>query len=243
MLTHNKDNTNPYHAKFISYHNYRHERVSKFIRDKINPHKFDFEPGDIIMATKTFNPTGVQNIIVNSEHGLIERKCKLTAYIVFVKVFGDLHYYEVTKGENEDEIRESYATALGQEVVVEPMDYFSIRLQDKKEWIPIQPLNIKRLKQIGQHIIDNGHFYDREDFENNKWKAYYDLFDFFAQIQYGYSSTAHKAQGSTYEVVFVHISDIISAKHMTDLQKLQAIYVALTRAKYKIYVFYDEKNT
>jgi ATP-dependent exoDNAse (exonuclease V) alpha subunit len=65
----------------------------------------------------------------------------------------------------------------------------------------------------------------------------------FANLQYGYCSTAHKAQGSTYTNTYV-IEDNIMSEY-TNLSnnkaKNQALYVAVSRPTTKL-VMFSENN-
>lgn len=58
----------------------------------------------------------------------------------------------------------------------------------------------------------------------------------FADIDFGYCLTSHKAQGSTYDTVIVVEDDILSVNPITDIEKSQSLYVAISRASNKVYV-------
>jgi nucleoside-triphosphatase THEP1 len=57
----------------------------------------------------------------------------------------------------------------------------------------------------------------------------------YANIDYAYAITSHKSQGSTYESVVVHESDILSTQ-ISVRTKSRAIYTALTRAKNEVFI-------
>lgn len=61
------------------------------------------------------------------------------------------------------------------------------------------------------------------------WKQYYDLKKKFAELEYAYSLTAHKSQGSTFDHVFVIKSDIEINPRIKE--RNQCLYVALSRCK------------
>jgi ATP-dependent exoDNAse (exonuclease V) alpha subunit len=52
-------------------------------------------------------------------------------------------------------------------------------------------------------------------------------------VRYGYALTAHRAQGSTYETVFIDQEDILS--NPTKAEGGRCFYVAATRASKRIY--------
>ncbi|WP_028567154.1 ATP-dependent DNA helicase [Salisaeta longa] len=67
--------------------------------------------------------------------------------------------------------------------------------------------------------------------EPSKWSAYYDLRERFARVDYAYASTVHKAQGSTYDTVFVDHRDLRACRG----EEERALrYVAVTRPRRRL---------
>ena len=58
----------------------------------------------------------------------------------------------------------------------------------------------------------------------------------FANVDYGYTLTSHKAQGSTYDTVIVVEDDILDVSVINNIVKSQSMYVAITRASNKAYI-------
>lgn len=58
----------------------------------------------------------------------------------------------------------------------------------------------------------------------------------FANIDFGYAITSHKSQGSTYRYVIVVEDDILSVGPITDVEKSQSLYTAITRASDKVFI-------
>ncbi len=56
--------------------------------------------------------------------------------------------------------------------------------------------------------------------------------DKFAQLNYGYSITVHKSQGSTFKNVFIDISDILDNNNIDETSK--CLYTAITRSSNKL---------
>lgn len=52
----------------------------------------------------------------------------------------------------------------------------------------------------------------------------------YAPVEYAYAITSHKSQGSTYNTVIVDEIDIMSVKPISNKQKSQSMYTAVTRA-------------
>jgi hypothetical protein len=58
----------------------------------------------------------------------------------------------------------------------------------------------------------------------------------FANVDYAYTLTSHKAQGSTYHTVVVVEDDILEVTMIDNIEKSQAMYVAITRASDKVHI-------
>jgi len=58
----------------------------------------------------------------------------------------------------------------------------------------------------------------------------------FANVDYAYTLTSHKAQGSTYHTVIVLEDDILEVTMIDNIEKSQAMYVAITRASDKVHI-------
>ena len=72
------------------------------------------------------------------------------------------------------------------------------------------------------------------------WKRYYAFIESFANFDYAYSVNLYKAQGQTLNNVYVCEGEIMDVKPLTWKQKFQALYVAMTRAKEKLYIYNKE---
>ena len=68
-----------------------------------------------------------------------------------------------------------------------------------------------------------------------KWREFWDAKRMFHPIRYGYALTAHRAQGSTYECVFLNQQDILANQNSKEAFK--ALYVAATRPSKNLYTF------
>jgi exodeoxyribonuclease-5 len=69
---------------------------------------------------------------------------------------------------------------------------------------------------------------------DRSWLDYYDFLRNFADISYGYSITAHKSQGSTYNTTFVLEDDIDVNINVVERNRIK--YTAYTRSSKKVYV-------
>lgn len=87
----------------------------------------------------------------------------------------------------------------------------------------------KQLKLLKEQALDP---LERE--KGRLWRQFYKLKETFGDISYGYTFTGHKAQGSTYDSVYVDVNDIFTVGPITAKRKLQALYTAITRARKKV---------
>jgi hypothetical protein len=66
------------------------------------------------------------------------------------------------------------------------------------------------------------------------WKTYYTAESTFAKVKYGYSISAHRSQGSTYENCIVIESDINKNRNIIERNKIK--YTACTRTKENLFI-------
>ena len=92
-------------------------------------------------------------------------------------------------------------------------------------------LSTPRYKKHKQELLN-------EAKRTNYWKDFYDFSENFVVAKHLYSMTVHKAQGSTFEEVYIDYDDIVAANPYTASRLL---YVALSRAKSKV-IIYKGKN-
>lgn len=67
-----------------------------------------------------------------------------------------------------------------------------------------------------------------------RWKAFWDFKEAFHYIRHSYAITAHRAQGSTYDTVFVDWRDILINRNRGEA--FRCLYVACTRPKKRLYL-------
>jgi exodeoxyribonuclease V len=69
----------------------------------------------------------------------------------------------------------------------------------------------------------------------SNWMQYYSIKNHWLDLRPVYASTVHKAQGSTYDTVFVNLSDIGKCNIWSDVARM--MYVAITRAANKVVLY------
>lgn len=70
--------------------------------------------------------------------------------------------------------------------------------------------------------------------KDKSWIVYYNFLRRYADVMYGYSITSHKAQGSTYDTVFLLEDDIDVNWNIIERNRIK--YTAYTRSSRKLYV-------
>lgn len=68
--------------------------------------------------------------------------------------------------------------------------------------------------------------------EKRRWRHFWELIEAFHPVRHAYAGTVHRAQGSTYENVFVDWRDIMLNRNRTEA--IQALYVATTRPSLRL---------
>ena len=69
------------------------------------------------------------------------------------------------------------------------------------------------------------------------WGDMFELQDKILDLRPRFASTVHKAQGGTLEEVFIDLNDISSMRSLSAKKKARALYVGITRAKAKVYLY------
>jgi len=70
--------------------------------------------------------------------------------------------------------------------------------------------------------------------DSRKWKQYWSFRESFHQFRYAYALTAHRAQGSTYEKVYVNAGDILA--NYNRQEAFRCLYVAATRPRKQLII-------
>lgn len=108
------------------------------------------------------------------------------------------------------------------------LDAFEVRVKllSGKEIIVHTPQNQEHYKMYLKQLA-------REAKANNSWFDYFQVKEGFADLRPCYAQTCHKAQGSTFDNVYIDLYDLGRCRNPNDLARM--LYVAGTRAKDKIY--------
>lgn len=69
------------------------------------------------------------------------------------------------------------------------------------------------------------------------WRDVFVFKESFAYFNYSYAASVHKAQGSSIDHVYIMEDDIMGVKLTTTKEKLQSMYVAVSRGKFRVYIY------
>ncbi len=107
------------------------------------------------------------------------------------------------------------------------VDGFSIRLRGL-EYTFFQPASWDQADELKKK-------YAADAKKTKNWGPYFDIKIEWTDLRPVHASTVHKAQGSTYDEVFIDLNDIGKNNKWREVARL--VYVAITRAKNKVHIF------
>jgi ATP-dependent exoDNAse (exonuclease V) alpha subunit len=97
--------------------------------------------------------------------------------------------------------------------------------------------DLEKDKDISMKIIGDLKLIIEEEEIKKIWSYWNNIFvDYFAQVNYGYAITVHKAQGSGFSNVFVDLPDIIKNRNVNDTKR--CIYTAFTRSEKTLHILF-----
>lgn len=228
-------------SKYIAYHRWNYKKVASYIRNKLHQRKYDWEVGDVVMAKSNYYDEKGFLKMQNSQEGTITGKRLLSLAAIWVKdIDGSLSFLTLHKEkyQSKAKLKSYYSQTFdiaSNSIIIEEINYWSHDI-DNNKFIPTKPLKTNWVKNTVDKIFKNKIHYKSPCKHAGEAKDMVE--ETFCDIQYAYGLTSHTAQGSTYNYVFSSFNDIMSNKYADDLTKLQASYVAMTRARFKNFVLY-----
>lgn len=77
--------------------------------------------------------------------------------------------------------------------------------------------------------------YKKDAHQTKNWKPFFAIKEQWTDLRPVHASTVHKAQGSTYNEVFVDLNNIGKCNNWRDVARLA--YVAITRARHRVHIY------
>lgn len=228
-LTRNIDYT-----KVIAYTNNTVSAWNKFIRNTIieDADKSVITKNDLIISYVTLVNQFNNCIIKNSEEyvlkdvvNYIHPKYNLKGFMVrFIAIHG--------------------GTVTAPLFVVDHKDNFTIQMYVKLSREMIQDAKNAPIRVRAQRWRDYYSFKESCLLLTNIINPTTKKIEFGRDLDYGFSLTSHKSQGSTFDTAFVDVNDIVYDKYgnpYTDAEEInRRLYVACSRCKNKLYLKYGK---
>tara|TARA_R110002074_G_scaffold308863_2_gene479607 strand:+ start:25 stop:7677 length:7653 start_codon:yes stop_codon:yes gene_type:complete len=221
-------NGNTEHVKIITFNNQNHnnpqsvKNLNAKVRTKLFGERANqemFIPGEIITSYAAFNEDTGREVpetrFENSEDLIIE---------------------SVDSKKQVPFTISAYSKKAGNRKIDLQMDIELLELvNDQGELLPPVPVISNSSKQAFRDVINT--------LRNSDKQLMYKVIKTFANVEHGYAITSHKAQGSTYENVYVMEDNIMGPSNGGTVKaKNQSLYVAVSRPRTKL-VMVSSKNS
>ena len=200
------------YAKIIAATNARVSELNRRIHDKLFPgDPGRFAKGELVMMYDTYSRDKGDALAENSEEGVVTDVLRgLSEY----SGRGDVEYSTLY-------VRFSRPEKNGGDTTV-PLDILSPK--DRARWND-------HCEDLRKAALDAKNAYGPRDRRTkHAWGEFFAASDRFANVKPGYAMTVHKAQGSTYRMVFVDEDNVLTAGAWSNEQRAEVMYTALTRA-------------
>lgn len=220
-----KNNTSDYYNNLIR---------SKLHRNDSN----NFTKGDLAMFNNFYKSLSNRNVFYTSDVVVVKK--------IYYSSLNDIDWNDLKKNVKKTSPKQNvrYFNTLLKKLDL--MDYeIDINIMTVKKFehdsdsiiktVDIESKN-KYLTLIEDIKKNIEHFYNKtndDELSELLWKFYYEnLVDNFAEINFGYSITIHKSQGSTFDTVYVDLMDILDNQNTDEM--IKSLYTAVTRAAIKL---------
>ena len=193
------------HVKIVTYHVNEKTELNQKIHEALFGKDSDYSNGDMLILNSPYDLPDVNATMENSSEIQIK-----SIQDTDVDEFGVHTLYLETNG--------TAYTRTGNEqkdCVIQVVSRNDIGLYNQK----LQELASYAKRQTNRAL------------KKQAWSDFWEYKGRYADVDFGYAITAHKSQGSTYDIVVVDEKDIMDTTATSNQEKSELIYTALTRPR------------
>lgn len=193
------------HVKIVTYHVNEKTELNQKIHEALFGKDSDYSKGDMLILNSPYDLPDVNVTMENSSEIQIN-----SIQDTDVDEFGVHTLYLETNG--------TAYTRTGNEqkdCVIQVVSRNDIGLYNQK----LQELASYAKRQTNRAL------------KKQAWSDFWEYKGRYADVDFGYAITAHKSQGSTYDIVVVDEKDIMGTTATSNQEKSELIYTALTRPR------------
>lgn len=193
------------HVKIVTYHVNEKTELNQKIHEALFGKDSDYSKGDMLILNSPYDLPDVNATMENSSEIQIK-----SIQDTDVDEFGVHTLYLETNG--------TAYTRTGNEqkdCVIQVVSRNDIGLYNQK----LQELASQAKRQTNKAL------------KRQMWRDFWEYKGRYADVDFGYAITAHKSQGSTYDIVVVDEKDIMGTTATSNQEKSELIYTALTRPR------------
>lgn len=193
------------HVKIVTYHVNEKTELNQKIHEALFGKDSDYSKGDMLILNSPYDLPDVNATMENSSEIQIK-----SIQDTDVDEFGVHTLYLETNG--------TAYTRTGNEqkdCVIQVVSRNDIGLYNQK----LQELASYAKRQTNRAL------------KKQAWSDFWEYKGRYADVDFGYAITAHKSQGSTYDIVVVDEKDIMVTTATSNQEKSELIYTALTRPR------------
>ena len=193
------------HVKIVTYHVNEKTELNQKIHEALFGNDSDYSKGDMLILNSPYDLPDVNATMENSSEIQIK-----SIQDTDVDEFGVHTLYLETNG--------TAYTRTGNEqkdCVIQVVSRNDIGLYNQK----LQELASLAKRQTNRAL------------KKQAWSDFWEYKGRYADVDFGYAITAHKSQGSTYDIVVVDEKDIMGTTATSNQEKSELIYTALTRPR------------
>lgn len=193
------------HVKIVTYHVNEKTELNQKIHEALFGKDSDYSKGDMLILNSPYDLPDANATMENSSEIQIKG-----IQDTDIDEFGVHTLYLETNG--------TAYTRTGNEqkdCVIQVVSRNDIGLYNQK----LQELASQAKRQTNKAL------------KRQMWRDFWEYKGRYADVDFGYAITAHKSQGSTYDIVVVDEKDIMGTSATSNQEKSELIYTALTRPR------------